>query len=138
MLLFTLAAGATLAQSANRAARRPAAPPRSTGSAAIDAALDAPSETEPAMRLREGTLLTDQRGTFQLTGQRITFCPQDGQHTFCVLENLAAERIWRVMGEAQRRVFRVSGVVTEYRGSNYLLLKRVILTGELAEPPDRS
>jgi hypothetical protein len=79
-------------------------------------------------QLREGTKIDKQRGQFRVTGDRITFYPSGAEHSFRALENLALERVARVLGETQsQRVWSVSGVVTEYQGVNFLLVTRAVL-----------
>ena len=98
-------------------------------SVAIDVALDQ-STSHQQLRSREGSLLQDQLGTFKLRGDRIAFVPADSQQSYCVLENLMLERVWRVLSESHGRKWRVSGIITEYRGANYLLLTRAVVLAE--------
>lgn len=80
-------------------------------------------------RLREGHILTDVQGTFDAAGNRVQFRPADGSSSLRVLENLALERVTRILEETRSdRLWLVSGTVTEYRGENYLLITRVVLT----------
>ena len=80
-------------------------------------------------RLREGHALTDVQGTFDTAGNRVQFRPADGSSSFRVLENLALERVTRILEETRSdRLWLVNGTITEYRGENYLLLTRVVLT----------
>jgi hypothetical protein len=80
-------------------------------------------------RLREGHVLTDVQGTFDTAGNRMQFRPADGSSSLRVLENLALERVTRILEETRSdRLWLVSGTVTEYRGENYLLITRVVLT----------
>jgi len=77
------------------------------------------------LRLREGSRFTDEIGEFRETGGRIAFFPDFGS-SMVVLENLALERVSRDMDQGKRK-WSVSGKVTEFRGSNYLILERVVL-----------
>jgi len=80
-------------------------------------------------RLREGQVLTDVQGTFDTAGNRVQFRPADGSASLRVLENLALERVTRILDETRPdRLWLLSGTVTEYRGENYLLITRVVLT----------
>jgi hypothetical protein len=73
--------------------------------------------------------LTDVQGTFDTAGNRMQFRPADGSSSLRVLENLALERVTRILEETRSdRLWLVSGTVTEYRGENYLLITRVVLT----------
>jgi hypothetical protein len=84
-----------------------------------------------AERLREGTRLIDVMGTFQaIGGDSVSFSPtaSGNKDSFRVLENLALERISTAL-EANRgpRQWIVSGTITEYRGTNYLLVTRAVI-----------
>lgn len=116
------------------------------GSAAIEPksrqeSVDAtPAETAPtatsaagkakgAERLREGTRLIDVVGAFQsVGGDSVSFSPGGNKDSFRVLENLALERVSRTLDENRgTRQWVVSGIITEYRGSNYLLLTKAVV-----------
>lgn len=99
---------------------------RRRGAASIDAALS-DAIAPQADRLREGVVLTDKLGTFELAGDRIAFRLPDQEEPIGVLENLALERVWRMLDDTRGRQWRVTGRVTEYRGRNYLFLYRAVL-----------
>lgn len=81
-------------------------------------------------RVREGTRITDSVGQFDWVGDRLNFVSDDGTQDFRVLENLAMERVAQSMEQAASQItWTVSGTVTEYRGSNYLLIEHVTLKG---------
>ena len=84
-------------------------------------------KSDAADRIREGTILENKLGTFKSTGGRIAFYPSDSKTPIHALENLALERVWRLQELSQGRQWSVSGVVTEYRDGNYLLITRAIL-----------
>jgi hypothetical protein len=78
-------------------------------------------------RLREGTML-DTSGTFKHTGDRIMFYASGDSRRFGTLENLNLERISRVISETSEALeWNISGTVTEFQGTNYLLVSRAIL-----------
>jgi hypothetical protein len=78
-------------------------------------------------RVREGTRIDQATGEFQMTGDRILFV-SDALPSLKVLENLALERVAQTLSErGAGREWIVSGVVTEYRGVNYLLVTRASL-----------
>ncbi len=65
-------------------------------------------------------------GRLELSGDRAIFYPPEGE-PLRVLENLALERVTRVLTESPSdRLWLVSGTITEYRGSHYLLITRAI------------
>lgn len=89
-------------------------------------------------KIREGTKLSDELGSFSRVGERVSFAPGKGESLRC-LENLALERIARAIDESQgQRQWVVSGVVTEFRGANYLLVTKAVIRlqdGETATGP---
>ncbi len=105
-------------------AQQQSASPSPGRSAAIDASL---ADPEPTHRLREGSVLTDHLGTFKVSGDRVVFLPERQQDSLLVLENLALERVWKMLDESRGRQWSVTGVITEYRGRNYFLIERVVL-----------
>lgn len=85
-------------------------------------------QEEPTTRLREGTKLTDVAGQFDFSGDRIAFFPANSKDSYRVLENLALERVSRILGESRNKPeWSVSGVVTEFRGVNYLLVTKAVI-----------
>ena len=88
------------------------------------------ADVKQEKRLREGTVLNDVVGEFQLTGDRITFFPSESKNAVRCLENLSLERILQYTKEQNdQKMWIVSGTITEYRDSNYLLIRRAIVKG---------
>jgi hypothetical protein len=86
------------------------------------------SGEESQQRLREGSRLTDVAGQFDFAGDRIAFFPSQNKDSFRVLENLALERVSRILGESRDKPeWSVSGIITEFRGVNYLLVTKAII-----------
>ena len=78
--------------------------------------------------MREGTELVDQLGTFTPAGDRLIFVLSDGKRRLIGLENLNLERISRAMADNPESVtWMITGTVTEYRGVNYLFVRRAML-----------
>jgi hypothetical protein len=78
--------------------------------------------------MREGAKLTDQPGTFQLVGERVVFVLDGEARQIVVLENLALERVARAARQTSApQSWVVSGTVTEYQGSNFLLLEHAVV-----------
>lgn len=79
--------------------------------------------------VREGTFVEDLRGVFRRSGDRLLFQPSTGGRPWPVLENLNLERVARTIQDSGKTSapWSVSGTVTEYRGTNYLLLRRAVL-----------
>lgn len=76
-------------------------------------------------RLREGAKLVEQVGEFREAGGRIAFYPEGASSSLQLLENLALERVARDLDQRKRK-WSVTGIVTEFRGGNYLLLHRAV------------
>jgi hypothetical protein len=138
---FMLAIVLTLAMAANDAGQPPekdksetAAPPTETEVARPTTTL--PDAKSPATtRLREGVELADRVGQFKLRGDRATFISTDGGLSLVGLENLNLERVVRAISDNPNQDWRVSGIVTEFRGGNYLLITRAIM---LNKPANRA
>jgi len=76
-------------------------------------------------RLREGIELTDQLGVFRGAGERTMFTVSGQKRTLVCLENLCLERVVQTMSEHPDTLqWIISGTVFEYRGNNYLMLRR--------------
>ena len=108
-----------------------------------DTAQPAPAETTAKSRLqgdrrmREGTEIVGQLGYFRLTGDRVTFFTDDGKGRFVVLENLNLERIARTITDNPEQLqWSVTGTITEYRGANFLFLRRAALKSRTQSPED--
>lgn len=79
-----------------------------------------------ALRLREGEVI-EVTGRLELSGDRAIFHPDGEEVGLRVLENLALERITRVLSESRdERQWIVNGTVTEYRGANYILIHKAV------------
>ncbi len=91
-----------------------------------------PAAGEPAAdRVREGTELVEALGNFEVTGDRATFFDRTTNRRFRVLENLALERVIRVVDDRPGRLaWRVTGVVTEFQGANFLLVTHAVANTE--------
>lgn len=73
---------------------------------------------------REGTQLHDEPGQFLAVGTRLTFVSASGTR-YIGLENLNLERVGKIVATSTEAVeWLVSGTITEYQGSNYLLIGR--------------
>ena len=123
LAVILLACGGLVLASGGRLFLLAAEPPVGA-SAAKDATLPTGTVVE---RLREGTVISDQDGYFKLTGDRLTFYFSDERRFGC-LENLNLERVAKVVGENPDALqWIVSGTITEFQGSNYLLISRAVL-----------
>jgi hypothetical protein len=81
------------------------------------------------VRQREGAKLTDRRGRFERRGERYVFLSEAGGAHYVVVENLMLERVANMLDDAAggELLWNVSGVITEFRGSNFLVLQRAVV-----------
>jgi hypothetical protein len=81
------------------------------------------------IRVREGLELNDRIGIFELSGDRARFIASDDGLALIGLENLSLERVIHAIRDNPQpgQTWKVSGVVTEFEGRNYLLITRAIL-----------
>ena len=90
------------------------------------------------LRVREGTEIVGQFGHFRMTGGRVVFFTTDGKRRFVGLENLHLERISRAIADSRHPLrWDVTGTITEYRGANFLLVRRAILKSGPQSPGGR-
>ena len=110
--------------------------PTDTNSAVEKAPLTSvdPAETKEK-RVREGTKI-DKTGYFRTTGDRVTFYVDDGKTRYRGLENLMLERIARTIEDSPGQLdWTVTGIVTEYRGANFLLVMHAVLKTDGTRSP---
>jgi hypothetical protein len=94
---------------------------------------DSPTLPRGTLRLREGVRVADVVGQFEVAGDRVSFAAADATGSWRVLENLALERIGRVLAENRANPqWVISGTITEYNGANYLLVTKAVQTGNPA------
>jgi hypothetical protein len=133
LLAFVVAAGAgwTFAQPGAHtrdAATAPADGSQTHSRSTADDPTSRSSRRPTGARMREGTEIRDVPGQFVQVDGRFEFVYLDGSQRLRLLENLALERASRKVEETSQNVtWSVSGVVTEYHGANYLLVKRVVV-----------
>lgn len=130
LLLGVALAGASAPRVSDANSQREAGAIGSTGGPPADTPADSlgklPGGTQ--RHLREGTELVDVSGTFRMSAGRVVFTAADGQQSLVGLENLNLERVTRALADHPDQVeWIVTGSVTEFRGSNFLLLRRVVL-----------
>jgi hypothetical protein len=111
--------------------------PRDATSGAGAVAPGAPSTTV----LREGTSLIDRTGrlTHSADGQQAEFTfDADGQAMHdppvIILPNLKLMQMESAVGGSNRDLrFRITGMVTEYRSRNYILLEKVVVVPDVTQ-----
>ena len=99
--------------------------------------IEADASNEAHLRRREGSEMIDGIGRFARPGDRAGFLTGDRPTALIVLENLALERVMRVTEEDGLGPirWRVSGTITEFRGANYLIIRRAVVKSDDASPP---
>jgi len=129
-----LLAGLTVTRARTADARDvPGEPPNHSTQAVANSRI-AVKEMPKGERLREGTEIVDQPGVFRGTGDRIAFFTDLGSGRFVVLENLALERVALAIEDNPTPLhWLVTGIITEYRGENCLLIRRAVLRTHAAE-----
>jgi len=92
------------------------------------------------LRLREGTIISDQTGYFREDGDGASFVADTGMQ-FGALPNLNLERVVRLLKGAEEPTsvrWSVTGQVTEFSGRNFLLVTRAVYKSASPPPvPDR-
>ena len=77
---------------------------------------------------REGMRIVDRRGYFRMAGDRVVFFSSERKNRYVTLENLNLERIVQALADQPRqRRWKVTGMLTEYKGENYLLVEKALL-----------
>lgn len=92
------------------------------------------------LRIREGTVITDEAGYFLQDGDGAIFVTESGRE-LGGLRNLNLERIARVLkstDDPESIRWSVSGVVTEFGDRNYLLISRAVFKSVALPPPPES
>jgi hypothetical protein len=87
-------------------------------------------------RIREGTAFKDKRVFFRQTGDRTALYTVEENQRFTCLENLTLERILTAIQEKPDHQFwKIEGEFTEFRGENYVLIRRAVVSREPITPP---
>lgn len=91
--------------------------------------LSSPQEeprTTPEKISREGTRIDSRAVEFRIEGDRLSVQFPDEKGSLISLENLATQRIVKaIMDDPNDKHWVVTGSLTEFQGSNYLLIERV-------------
>lgn len=82
----------------------------------------APKSAAATARYHEGDELVAQSGHFKRNGDQLVFCTSDDDIRLIVLQNRTLDRVANDLVGNASLPWTVSGKITEYRGSNYLLL----------------
>ncbi|MCA9119066.1 MAG: hypothetical protein H6822_23405 [Planctomycetaceae bacterium] len=82
-------------------------------------------------RLREGMRYVNKIGELREAGGSIAFYPDGESHSLQLLENLALERVAQDLDQSHRK-WSVTGIITEYKGGNFLLLQRAVLKARVS------
>ena len=84
------------------------------------------SQREPGKLIREGSRIESKLMLVRSAGDNLILETEEDKQSFEALENLALERILQaVRADSGDKHWLVTGLATEYRGRNFLLLERV-------------
>ncbi len=87
--------------------------------------LQIPSATKERSLLREGSSVVESKGKFRIVKDRLVFQEDGSTRSFVCLENQMLQRVASYLSEEDRRlVWVVTGRITEYESSNYLLIEK--------------
>lgn len=87
-----------------------------------------PNRDSRVQRIREGTKVKDQIVFFRQTGDRTVLYVAENHQRFVCHENLELERVLKVIQEQPGRDFwKIEGEFTEFRGENFILLRRAVI-----------
>jgi hypothetical protein len=76
--------------------------------------------------MREGTRIESRSAVCRFNGERLNVDLEEFERPILALENLAAQRILdTIRNDPNDDQWLLTGTITEFRGSNYLLLERV-------------
>ncbi|MDR0522070.1 MAG: hypothetical protein LBH00_09500 [Planctomycetaceae bacterium] len=80
-------------------------------------------------RIREGTACSGKKVFFRTAGDRtVLYTVEDNQRYTC-LENLTLERVLTAIKEKpEHKIWKIEGEFTEFRGENYVLLRRATVS----------
>jgi hypothetical protein len=87
-------------------------------------------------RIREGTAFKDTHVFFRQTGDRTVLYTVGDNQRFTCLENLTLERILAtIQANPERQYWRIEGEYTEFRGDNFVLIRRAVVAQAPAAAP---
>ena len=99
---------------------------------------DLVKKTEKSNLLREGTIMQSQHVIFRVSNDRIILSLDTGAERYVCLENLNLQRITAVLKSNPTLTdWTVDFVVTEYQGSNYVLIQRAVLSSTSQRSSDQ-
>ena len=86
-------------------------------------------KTEKNSLTREGTVMQSRHVVFRVTNDRVILTMTNGTERYICLENLNLQRITDVINDNLTLTdWTVDFIVTEYRGANYALIQRAVLS----------
>ena len=128
VLLTTIGCAAAIVVASGAAPSEPTAGPKSVPAAATPAPRGPRIEGGQVNgHWREGTRLIDQLGQFKITGDRVSFSSPTAR-SISIAWKTSRQRIARTVTDSpETLLWSVNGELTEYRGTNFLLLTQAIL-----------
>ena len=93
-----------------------------------------PATVPAQQRLREGREVRDPAAVFQSTGDRMNCWLPTMNVTVTVVENLTLERVQELLTRHEEAAtWEIEGLITEYQGRNYMLLRRAVINSVLLD-----
>ena len=88
--------------------------------------------------VREGTVIQSQHVVFRVSNDRVMLSTGNGSERYICLENQNLQRVTDVLkGNPTFTDWTVDFLVTEYRGANYALIQRAVLSSVAQRPNDQ-
>jgi len=95
-------------------------------------------KTEKSCLIREGTIMQSQHVNFRLSNDRVILTMTSGTERYICLENLNLQRITDVLKDNPTLTdWTADFIVTEYRGVNYVLIQRAVLSSTSQRTSDQ-
>ena len=95
-------------------------------------------KSEKSNLIREGTVMQSQHGIFRVSNDRTILTIANGTERYICLENLNLQRITDVIKDNPTLTdWTVDFSVTEYRGVNYALIQRAVLSSTAQRANDK-
>ena len=96
-------------------------------------------KTESRNLVREGTVLQSQHVVFQMSSNRAILTTGNGSEKYTCLENQNLQRVTDVLRDNPTLTdWTVDFIVTEFRGANYALIQRAVLSSTSQRTNDQA
>lgn len=94
-------------------------------------------KAEKTSLIREGTVMQSQHVVFRVSNNLVVLTTANGSERFTCLQNLNLQRVTDVLRDNPTLTdWTVDFIVTEYRGENYALIQRAVLSSTAQRTSD--